>query len=158
LAKFGPDYAIELLGRTGEAKPDRPVHLSFKHRDFKEPVSVTLKTDPRGRVLLGSLPDITLVTANGPEGTSHSWPLADDNHTYRGSLHAKAGDVVTVPYMGAAEKPTRGEFALLEVRGNVIAADKFEALAIKDGLLEARGLEPGDYDLWLKRENRKIRV
>ena len=23
-AKFGPDYVVEVLGRTGEAKPDRP--------------------------------------------------------------------------------------------------------------------------------------
>ena len=45
LARFGSDYVIELLGRTGEAKPDRPVTLAVKHRDFKEPVRVTLKTD-----------------------------------------------------------------------------------------------------------------
>ena len=53
LAKFGPDYAVELLGRTGEPKADRPVQLAVKHRDFKEPVRVTVKTDANGRVLLG---------------------------------------------------------------------------------------------------------
>ena len=158
LAKFGADYALELLGRTGEAKPDRAVHLSLKHRDFKEPVSVTLKTDPRGRVLLGALPDIVSVTATGPEGTAHTWTLPVDRHSYRATLHAKAGEVVSVPYLGTADKPTRAEFALLEVRGNVIAADRFEALAIKDGLVEARGLEPGDYDLILKREGQKVRL
>ncbi len=49
-AKFGNDYVIELLGRTGEAKPDRPVQLSIKHRDFREAVNVLLKSDARGRV------------------------------------------------------------------------------------------------------------
>src|SRR5262245_15126749 len=88
LAKFGPDYVIELLGRTGEAKPDRPVHLAIKHRDFKEQVSVTLKTDPRGRVTLGPLADIVAVTATGPEGTAHTWTLPTDKHTYRSVLHA----------------------------------------------------------------------
>ena len=81
LARFGADWVIELLGRTGEAKPDRPVHLALKHRDFKEPVSVTLKSDPQGRVRLGPLPDIVSVTATGPEGTSHTWPLPTDRHT-----------------------------------------------------------------------------
>src|SRR5262249_7572690 len=30
-AKFGADYVIEVLGRTGEPKVDRPVYLSIKH-------------------------------------------------------------------------------------------------------------------------------
>src|SRR5439155_25566642 len=158
LARFGADYAVELLGRTGEVKPDRAVHVALKHRDFKEPVSVTLKTDARGRIVLGPLADITTVTATGPEGTAHTWHLPTDRHTYRATLHAKAGEAVTVPYLGTADKPTRDEFALLEVRGGVIAADRFEALAIRDGLVEARGLEPGDYELWLKRAGETVRV
>ncbi|HSQ56709.1 MAG TPA: hypothetical protein VLM40_13285, partial [Gemmata sp.] len=39
LAKFGANYAIEVLGRTGEPKPDRPVYLAIKHRDFKQSVN-----------------------------------------------------------------------------------------------------------------------
>ena len=35
LAKFGNEYIIELLGRTGEVKMDRPVNLALKHREFK---------------------------------------------------------------------------------------------------------------------------
>ena len=54
LAKFGDDYVIELLGRTGEAKPDRPVQLTLKHREFREPVNVLLKSDAQGRVKLGA--------------------------------------------------------------------------------------------------------
>ena len=64
LARFGAGYVIELLGRTGEAKPDRPVHLSFKHRDFKTPITVSLKSDVNGRVTLGQLTDIATVTAS----------------------------------------------------------------------------------------------
>ena len=116
--------------------------VALKHRDFREPVNAALKTDPRGRAVLGPLSDIVTVTATGPEGTAHAWAVPADRHTYRGALHAKAGDVVTVPYLGAAERPARDEFALLGVRGDVVAADRFDALAIKDGLVEARGLEP----------------
>src|SRR6202023_2242863 len=101
---------------------------------------------------------IDVVQVAGPEGTAHSWQLPIDRHSYRGTLHAKAGAAVSVPYLGSAAQPTRDELALLEVRGNVIAADRFEALAIKDGLVEARGLEPGDYDLYLKRTAERIRI
>ena len=158
LAKFGPDWVIELLGRTGEPKPDRPVHLSLKHREFREPVSVTLKTDARGRVLLGSLADIVAVTATGPENTSHTWPLTTDRHTYRQVVHAKAGDTVSLPYLGTAAQPTRDEFALFAVRGETIRADRFDALAVANGMLELRGLAAGDYDLYLKRTGERIRV
>jgi hypothetical protein len=157
-AKFGPHFAIELLGRTGEFKPDRPVQVAFKHRDFKEVINATLKTDAMGRVVLGPLPDITVVSAVGPEGTQHTWNLPLDRHTYRGAVHAKAGETVTVPYLGSGDKPTRGEFALLEMRGSTFISDRFDALAIKDGLLEAKGLPAGDYDLWQKITGEKIRI
>src|SRR4029077_13967148 len=42
LAKFGGDYVIELLGRTGEQKADRAVQLALKHRDFRQPVQTVL--------------------------------------------------------------------------------------------------------------------
>lgn len=158
LTKFGPDYVVELLGRTGEPKFDRPVEVNVKHRDFKEQVRATLKTDVRGRVVLGPLGDITSVTVTGPERTTHTWALPVDDHSYRGLLHAKAGDIVAVPYLGSADKPTRAEFALLETRGKGYSSDRFESLSIKNGLVEARGLEPGDYELWLKREATTIRI
>ena len=101
LARFGTDYTIELLGRSGEAKPDRPVQLSFKHREFKTEVPATLKTDAQGRVKLGPLTDIVTVTASGPEGTSHKWTLSTDAHTYRSVIHAKTRDVVALPYFGS---------------------------------------------------------
>lgn len=158
LAKFGADWTIELLGKTGEAKPDRPVQLALKHRDFRQPVNVTLKSDADGRVKLGALADIVSVTATGPEATSHTWLLPTDGATYRQSLHAKAGETVRVPYMGLAARPERTELALFEMRGDNIRADRFEALKIKDGMVEAAGLAPGDYDLWLKREGARVRI
>jgi hypothetical protein len=156
--KFGADYLIELLGRSGEPKADRPVQLALKHRDFKEPVRATLKTDAEGRVKLGPLPEIASVTATGPEGTSHTWTLSTDAHTYRALLHARAGEPIRLPYLGGAEKPGRDEFSLFEVRGSDIRADRFDALALRRGQLELRDLSPGDYDLWLKRTGERIRV
>jgi hypothetical protein len=158
LAKFGNEYVIELLGRTGEVKPDRPIHLAFKHREFKEQIHATLKTDQIGRVRLGPLADIVTVTASGPEGTSHTWALSTDAHTYRALVHAKAGETIALPYLGVAGKPSRDEVALFEVRGSDIRADKFESVAVQNGQIELRGLAAGDYELRLKRDAQHIRV
>src|SRR5262245_42056345 len=89
LAKFGSDYVIEVLGRTGEAKADRPVHVAVKHRDFNEPVQTNLKSDATGRIVLGALADVVRVTATGPEGTARTWHLPSDQFTYRSVIHAK---------------------------------------------------------------------
>ncbi|OWK44511.1 hypothetical protein [Fimbriiglobus ruber] len=156
-ARFGDDYVVELLGRTGESKADRAVRVALKHRDFRELINVTLKSDARGRVVLGSLADIDSVTATGPEGTAHTWTPPTDHHTYRTVVHAKVGETITVPYFGTTP-PARSEVALFEVRGSDIRADKFDALVVKDGMLELHGLTAGDYDLWLKRLGDRIRV
>src|SRR5205807_9694688 len=140
VAKFGADYVIEIRGRTGEPRPDRPVQLALKHRDFKEPAHALLKTDARGRIVLGPLPEVVSVAATGPEGTAHTWPLPVDRHTYRRVVHARAGETVTFPYLGSAPAPARAEFALFDVTGDLIRADRFDALAVRDGLLELRGL------------------
>ncbi len=157
-AKFGNDYVLELLGRSGEQKADRPVYVSIKHRDFKQPVTVTMKTDAKGRVLLGALPDVTGVNARGPDGVDRHWDIVQDRHTYRQLLHAKLGEVVTVPYLGKAARPTSEELALFEVQGANIRADKFDAISFSQGRIELKGLAAGDYDLWLKRTGEKIRV
>ena len=157
-AKFGTDYVLELLGRTGEAEPDRVVNVTLKHRDFREPVQVVLKADARGRVFLGPLAEIERVSGTGPSGLEHTWKLPTDEHSYRQLLQAQAGQTLTVPYLGEAETPSRNELALFELRDDVIEADRFDALAIHNGLLELRGLAGGDYDLWLKRTGEKIRI
>jgi hypothetical protein len=158
LAQFGPDHVVELLGRTGEPKPDRPVQLSLKHRDFRQPVVTTLKTDAQGRVNLGALLDIVQVTATGPEGTAHTWTLPFDRHSYRQVVHARAGEPIALPYLGSANAPTRDELALFELRGATIQSDRFDALSLKDGMVEIKGLAAGDFDLWLKRSGERIRL
>src|SRR5207244_2046787 len=45
-----------------------------------------------------------------------------------------------------------------EVQGDLIRSDRYDALGVRDGMLELRGLAAGDYDLWLKRSGERIRV
>lgn len=157
-AKFGGNWMLEVRGRTGESRADRPIQLSLKHRDFRQPVNAVLKTDAKGRADLGPLLDIVAVTATGPEGTAHSWTLPKDLHTFRQVLHSKAGEIVTLPYLGSSKEAVRAELALFELRGESIAVDRFESMTIVNGLIELKNLPAGDFDFWYKPANHKIRI
>jgi hypothetical protein len=156
LANMGGRFIVELLGRTGEPLPDRAVRLSLRHRDFTEPVSVSLQTDDQGRVRLGELNDILTVQASSPQGVSHTWTLPTDGHSYHQVVHAEAGKAVQLPFMGEADEPERSDVSLLEVRGGTFIADRFASLRLKDGLLQTWKLPAGEYDLWLKGVNRHV--
>ncbi len=158
LLRVAGDYVVDLLGKTGEAKADRPVRFALKHRDFREPVQVTLQTDAQGRVRLGPLVDIVSVTATGPEDVAQTWTLARDQHTYYQTLHGIEGQPLEVPYLGNGKQPARDEVSLLELRADSFVVDRFEALAIDGGMLRITKLPRGDYDLWLKRDNQRIRI
>lgn len=160
LARFGPNYVLEVRGRSGEPRPNRPVQLSLKHRDFRQPVQATLKTDAQGRVMLGTLDDVERVEVAGPEGMQRRWSPLADGHTYRRLLHAAVGETVQVPFLGSAKQPSREELALLAVQGETLIADHFDKLGInpRTGLIEIAGLPAGDYWLHLKRENQLVQI
>ncbi|WP_145095019.1 hypothetical protein [Anatilimnocola aggregata] len=169
LLRSASGFVLELRGKTGEARISRPISLSLKHRDFRQPLHVTLKSDPEGRIKLGELNDIAHITANGPEGTSHTWHLRLDAHTYPQTLNARTGDVISLPYLprvgdltaADADLPAedlRKEISVLELRGDSFTIDRFENVTIKDGLLTIAKLPAGDFDLYLKTYQRRIRI
>jgi len=149
---------IDLLGKTGEPLPGRVLQLSLKHRDFTFAVNAALQTDEQGRVHLGPLTDIETLTAVSPMGVSHIWQLHGDRAAHRNNIHGAAGETVATPYLGSSEEPQRDELSLLETRNGIFVADRFEALAIKDGLLTISDLPEGDYDLYLKDEATRIHI
>ena len=152
------EYAIDMLGKTGEPKPDRPVRLILKHRDFRDPVHFTLQTDAQGRVRLGALDGIVSITATGPEDVPQTWPVSRDRIAYCQTLHGVEGEVLEVPCLRKAKQPARDEVSLLELRGDTFVADRFAALSLDGGLWRIAGLARGDYDLWLKPDNQRIRI
>lgn len=156
--RAGDDYCIDLLGKTGEAQPGRPVQLVFKHRDFTDVIHAGLQTDASGRVTLGPLPNILTITATGPQGTSHTWTLPQDQHSQEQVVQAPVGGLIEIPYMGVAAEPDRDAISLLQLNGDQFSVDRFDDISFKDGLLNITKLPAGDYSLLLKRANRHIRL
>ncbi|HTN75370.1 MAG TPA: hypothetical protein VL096_08990, partial [Pirellulaceae bacterium] len=168
LMQANGNYIVELRGKTGESRASRPVSFSIKHRDFPHPYTVTLKTDPAGRIALGMLAEIATVTAQGPEGTAPTWTLPSDAHTYPASLQGRAGETLVLPYLprrdnqalsaGESDKLPRSELSLLELRGESFVVDRFDNVRLANGLLHLEKLPPGDYSLWLKSAGVQIKV
>ncbi|HZZ70708.1 MAG TPA: hypothetical protein VFE24_00535 [Pirellulales bacterium] len=151
-------YVIDLLGKTGEAKADRSVHLQLKLRDLVPPVETNLQTDAAGRITLGPLPGVATVTATDALGTAHTWAIRSDEHTYPSTIQGEANKPLQIPYMGTAAKPERSELSLLELRGAQFVADRFESLSIKDSFIVLDKLPPGDYSLWIKPSNIHLHI
>jgi hypothetical protein len=151
LRHVGGQYQLLLLGKTGEPRPDRPILLTLRHRDFVQPVQVSLKTTPDGTVDLGELKGIASISAQSPEGVVQIWHPAWDGCSYQRVLHARVGEPIQVPWMAAPFTKTLEAVSLLEVRDNVFVRDCRDSLSLKNGLLTVDDLAAGDYDLFLKR-------
>ena len=155
LSRLGDRYVVDVLGKSGEPLADRPVALTLDHRDYTVPVSVTLKTDARGRIDLGGLAGIVSLTAH-PEGFPvRRWDLAQDRVSRQETIHAKVGDTVEIPLF-ATDGFGRDDLAIFETRSGTLVEDVFSLAAYEDGFVRLTGLKPGDYEIVLKSEGRAV--
>lgn len=157
LAKYGENYVIELLGRTGEALAARPVQLQFKHPDFRDTVRLTLQTNDAGQVVLGPLSQMESVRADAPQ-VSQTWQLPRNRHSHLATRHAAVGETLFVPLPPGTTEVTRDDVSLLEVRKGTFVKDHFDLSVVRKGLLEITDLPAGDFDLLLKNLGQKITI
>jgi hypothetical protein len=158
LGRTSQGYVLDVLGKSGEPARDRPVSLSFQHRDFSRAIDVNLKTDDQGRIHLGALEGIRWVTASGIGDRTHPWPLIENRISDPGQLVAAVGELLTVPDLGAEKGLDRTRVSLIERRAGSPLRDRFEHLSLVDGLLELRDLPEGNYELRFKGHGRVIDV
>lgn len=151
-------YEMELFGKNGESKKNRPVTVTVKHRDFTETPSVMLQTDERGRIDLGALKDITWVKAKSSQGVEHSWDLRKDQNDCPQSIHGLADSVIKVPFMGDLTGPLGKAISLLETRGNTFVRDYKDHASLQDGFLVVKGLPPGNFELLFKKQNIPVHI
>ncbi|HLF95323.1 MAG TPA: hypothetical protein VJB14_17785, partial [Planctomycetota bacterium] len=156
LARTEKGFVLYVLGKTGEARPDTPVNLAFRHRHFTFEMNLTLQADAAGRVELGPIEEIESIRASIPSGVTQTWTPPRDACLHPATLHARSGETLRVPFM--AERATRETASLLERVGGTYRKDCFEALDAKDGFLVIGKLPPGDYELCLKEEGAAIEL
>ncbi|MBX3462200.1 MAG: hypothetical protein KF830_03440 [Planctomycetes bacterium] len=144
LLRTADGYALEARGKDGEPKAGLTCQLQLRHRDYTDPVEVALQTDAQGRIRLGELRAIESLAVQSAAGIGGQFELPRAACRLPTALHGLAGETLRLPYQGTAREPSRAEFSLLGVE-----RDEFSRLALADGFLELRGLEPGDYELSL---------
>jgi len=153
-------HRLELRGRNGEPLANRPLSFDFTHRDHAETIPVALRSDARGIVALGKLPDITEVHVRSSD-ISPAGYFPDEEGGWSdlpGHLHLAANEEIRLPLVRFMAAPDRTRLSLLEKRGNTILRDHFDKLAIENRRLVLRGLPPGDFTLSLDGKDLAIRV
>ena len=169
LSKLGNDYVFELLGRNGEPLPDQQAVFTIKHREFARTQTIALRTDEKGRVVLGALPGIASVASQIPNARRSSWELDTFERTWPAAIHTGAEQAIRVPMPKSLAEflltinanglaPLRSQVSLLQVNAGTFVADHSEKLKTEGGFLVIEGLAPGDYALRLREEKRNIAI
>jgi hypothetical protein len=111
-------HRLELRGRNGEPLANRPLSFDFTHRDHAETIPLALRSDARGIVALGKLPDITEVHVRGSD-ISHAGYFPDEEGGWSDlpdHLHLAANEEIRLPLVRFMAAPDRTRMSLLELR------------------------------------------
>ena len=150
-------WSLSELGRTGEPLADRQLNLNSVHRDFTTPLTTSLRTNPAGTVSLGKLSGTASLTASTAAGLSRNFALPHDDVSFASALHLLAGEPLRLawpwpappPAADPAAGPFRPDLSILETRNHHPVRAITEGIALKDGILEVTGLEPGTYSVFI---------
>jgi len=149
-------YQLSLRGKNGEPLAHTPINVEIRHRYFRDPVNVTLQTGARGEIQLGQLALIRQIKAVTPAGAERTWQFNRNQCRYPSAIHQRTGTVIRIPYSETETGHKQKNYTLLEKRGETYLADQTDKIKNQDGFLEIRGLEAGDYELFLKTRQLKI--
>lgn len=158
LSRIEDHYVVQVLGKTGEPIPERPVQLRFSHPDFVEPVSFTRKTTEEGRIDLGPLEGISSLSCTPDQLPERTWKLEGDRVSLPQTIHAKAGDVIEIPIGEISAPFSPNDFAIFETRSGNYISDQYSKAAFADGVVTLTGLFAGDYDVVVKASDRILKV
>lgn len=156
LSREEDQWFLEVLGKSGEPIDEQAVSLEFKHESFSMSLRTSCKTDPEGRVALGSLPGIERVALSGNGLQSRSWDLDQEKDYHLRTIHAREGAPIVIPDSGSDAALSRNEFALFELRKETPVADLFGKAKRIDGGIEIADLAPGNYEAVLKQSGRSL--
>ena len=164
LSKIGGGYLYQLLGRNGEPMTDQQIVFEFTHRDFQKGLTIPMKTNAKGQVILGVLAGVQSVKAKAPNGRGGDWRLEEFHRTWPAAIHGVAGEVIKVPIPPGlarrggkagdpADETLLGSLSLLEVRGGTFTKNEQARIKVVGGFLAISGLTGGDYSLRFRDES-----
>ncbi len=156
-------HRLEIRGRNGEPLPSRAITLECAHNDFRNAnIKLEVRTDANGRVDLGKLDGISMISASGVDiGSTYLHPakplmgeIALQEHFQE--LFLPAGREIRLPLDEQAATADRLKISLLEVIGISPIRDHFDKVSVDGGELVIRNLPPGDFQLTQGSHSQKI--
>ncbi|MBN2441529.1 MAG: hypothetical protein JXJ04_09280 [Spirochaetales bacterium] len=171
MSKSSSGYVFHLLGKNGEPRSNTPVHFSFTHPGFGNPIDATLQTDEHGKIRLGMLDEIIHMKAECELCIEHNWPLNIYNtgfkYRYSPAIQAEAGAPIIIPYIKniQAAKSVNSKyqskelsFSLLKKQQDTYVSNHLSNLTVHDDCMEITGLPPGYYTLFLKKRRETMNI
>ena len=149
---------LEVRGRNGEPASRVPVQLEFKLFGIVPTTSVRLATDENGIVDLGPLAFVERFKASADSMSPRVFSLSHLGPTWPAAYHALSGQPIEAVWhstdsaeqgpqkLGPNDKPFP-RISLIEFRGGVVAASHLDKVAVDNGLVKIKGLDPGTYRL-----------
>ena len=90
-------YHVELLGKSGEARSGKVLHLEIKHRDFTDRVKLSLQTNEKGQCDLGALPGIEWIQFKSHDNKTRLWQVQRAQQSLPDALQGTTNTALTLP-------------------------------------------------------------
>ena len=155
LRQSSDGYYIEVLGRTGEPVKQLGLNLRFNHKMLRNDISITLKTNDKGEVKLGSLKDISSINLSA--GINRSWNLHDSVNLTPHTISVETAKNILIPFNWEAGEVSE-QLTLLEIRSGKPAHDFTANISKKGAYLEISKLPEGQFLLYLKKDGRVLSI
>ena len=140
-------HQLEVRGRNGEPLLSRKLALRCHHEDFVEPMPLTVRTDGNGRVMLGRLEGIALITVESSDVAPTAYSPSQRTFRPASLLQVTAQHEIRLPLENPAATPDHVQLSLLETLNDQPLRDHFDKITLSNGELVIRGLPPGDFIL-----------
>lgn len=158
IRKDNGNYLVELLGKSGEPCPDRPVNIQIRHRLIKPIIPGTLQTDEKGRLYLGNLEGVESVSLSGPESITMEFLPSVDRNTLSDTMCVSKGQNILIPLTGNADKKIEELCSLYDIRANSFVEDFRKNVIADQGFYQIKDLPAGDYEMYLKETQQSIKI
>jgi hypothetical protein len=152
-ALFSPTtsgHQLHLRGRNGEPLADRPVSLEIFHKLYEKPVKATLRTGASGTIALGTLADISSLTATSPDivETTYVPPIREVSIPEKYVI--PSGRELRIPRAFPSDllDPSQAVFYQITKSGDdetQAVRNLFSNLTADDNQLTIKELAPGNY-------------
>ena len=158
-------HRLEVRGRNGEPLPSRALTITSSRFDYRAiSIKSEVRTDSNGRVDLGKLEGIAVLTAGGTDiGSAYYDPSKSLRpgitlKDHQQPLHLPVNSEIRLPLDEPAATADRLRISLLEVIDNSSIRDHFDKILVDGGELLIRNLPPGDFKLVQGSNSQTIRI